>query len=372
MNMNCPRCGKPLEKSFYQGRVSFACPDGHGRGVALSVVRALCGHPGFANSLWRRAAENPSVTGGDCPICHQPMTLVSLPLDNGNLELDICCRCQEVWFDPKDLEALPEPPPPPKEYELPQKAKEILAMHTIEQMNAESDQEPPSGWWCLAGLFGFPVEVEAPPIARFSWCTWIIALVCFIVFFATVEAPEIISEWGLVPAECLRHEGLTFITSMFLHGGLMHLIGNLYFLLIFADNVEDALGRPMFMLLLLVSGIGGSLLHVAIFPQSNVPMVGASGFISGIIAAYAVFFPQVSIRLLLGLGPMLRWIRIPAWGAFGLWMAYQTILAFISFHHQTEIAFFVHVGGAIIGLVIGFMMRQQIHERIVQSDTPNP
>ena len=363
--MKCPRCARPLEKSFCRGRVSFQCPDGHGRAVTLSAVRALCGRLDFANSLWRRAMENPSGIGGPCPVCGRPMSLVVLSVAGRELELDICCRCQEIWFDPNELEALPAPPPPTKETELPPRAKEILALHAIRQMDADMEKEPPSGWRYLAGLLGFPVESGAPLLAGYPWCTWGIAALCIAMFLLTIGNPDCISDWGLIPAECLRRHGATFITSMFLHLDIMHLVGNLYFLLIFGDNVEDALGRPLFLALLLASGLGASLLHLAVFPGSQLPCVGASGFISGVIAAYAVFFPKVSIHLCIGRGCLFRWLCVPAWGAFALWMLYQTAMGLLVFHRQEGgVAFFAHVGGALVGLMLGCALRHQVQPRL--------
>ncbi|MBR6372889.1 MAG: rhomboid family intramembrane serine protease [Victivallales bacterium] len=365
MSMDCPRCGEPLERSFYQGRISFHCPRGHGCAMTLSAVRALCGDTGFANMLWRRAAEMPSGLGGKCPVCHHPMTLVTLPVQGGILELDVCCRCQELWFDPNEIEALPKPPPPPQAPEMPQRARELLAMHEIERMAEENrSSAPPTGLGYVAGLLGFPVENGAPEIAERPWCTWIVTALCMLVFIATFGNRECISEWGLVPADCLRHNGATFITSMFLHAGIGHLIGNLYFFFIFGDNVEDVLGKPLFLALILTSGLAAALLHIAIFPTSTIPCIGASGFISGIIAAYAVFFPKVTIHLACRWGLMYRWLSIPAWGAFALWMLYQTVIGLLAMHIEAGIAFWAHVGGAIAGLAFGFALRRKVHLRL--------
>ena len=174
----------------------------------------------------------------------------------------------------------------------------------------------------------------------------------------------IAKDWGLIPAECFRNNGATFITSMFLHGGIAHLIGNMYFLLIFGDNVEDALGKPLYLLLMLASGLAAGLLHIILFPTSTVPCIGASGFISGIIAAYAVFFPDVTISLCMRYFLIFRWFGIPAWGAFVLWILLQGIMAMLSFHIDAGVAFGAHIGGAIFGLAIGFLLRKRVRSRI--------
>ena len=366
MNMNCPRCGQPLARSFYEGKIGFHCPNGCGRMVTLSTVRAICGKPDFANVLWRKAMESQGENGGYCPMCGHPMTLVRLPIEGKMLELDICCRCQELWFDPNEIEALPKPPPPPKEPVLPQQAKEILAIHAVNEMRAQAiESETPSGLAYVAGILGFPIERNAPQLNSVPIVTWIIAAICVIAFIFTYGNLEMIAkDWGLIPAECFRNNGATFITSMFLHGGIAHLIGNMYFLLIFGDNVEDALGKPLYLLLMLASGLAAALLHIILFPTSTVPCIGASGFISGIIAAYAVFFPDVTISLCMRYFLIFRWFGIPAWGAFVLWILLQGIMAMLSFHIDAGVAFGAHIGGAIFGLAIGFLLRKRVRSRM--------
>ena len=171
-------------------------------------------------------------------------------------------------------------------------------------------------------------------------------------------------EYGLIPAECFRNNGSTFITSMFLHGGIGHLLGNMYFLLIFGDNVEDALGKPLYLLLMLASGLTAGLLHIAILPNSTLPCVGASGFISGIIAAYAVFFPDVTISLCLRFFLYFRWLGIPAWFAFVLWMLLQGLMTLMTFHVEAGVAYGAHLGGALFGLAVGFLLRRRVRSHM--------
>ena len=369
MNMNCPRCGQTLEKIFYEGKIAYACPRGHGQAVSLSAVRGLCGRPEFVNMLWMKASGTPVGSGGQCPICGRPMSLITLPAGEKELELDICCQCQELWFDPSELESMPKPPPPPSQPELPDKAREILASHAIENLEENKpDAGPNSTWGYLAGLFGFPTEQNAPPCSSFPWCTWLIAALCTLLFILTFDDLEThIMNWGFIPAQWYRKGSLTILSSMFLHGGMWHLIGNLYFLLIFGDNVEDALGKFKYLGIILLSGLSANLLHYALSPESQTPCIGASGFISGIIAAYAVFFPKVHICLLLRWCLFFRWIRIPAWGAFTLWILYQAAMALMTFSLEGGIAFGAHLGGALFGLLAGFFMRLQVQSRIEQT-----
>ena len=245
-------------------------------------------------------------------------------------------------------------------------------MHAIANMKAELEPEPCSLWGYAAGFLGFPVEQGAPPRTSLPWCTWALAAICIIVYLLTFrDLDGFANEFGLIPGKWLRGGGLTLVSSMFLHGGFWHLLGNLYFLLIFGDNVEDALGVPVYLLLALLSGLAGGLLHVALFPSSMVPCIGASGFISGVIAAYAVFFPKVSISFFIRIfGPFVgHWVALPAWGAFVLWMLFQGGMALCTLSSAGKaggIAYGAHLGGALFGIAAGFFFRHRVRQRIAR------
>ena len=247
---NCPRCGATLVKTSYLDRIGFACPEGHGMAMTLGAVRALCGSRELINLLWYRSGAADVPDGASCPVCRRPMRQVTLDVAGRELELDICRRCQEVWFDPHELEALP---PPPKPEVLPQKARETLALARVENMQTEHDRATKlnSSWsdfdnplQSLAFFLGLPVESNAPPLRRLPLVTWSLILASVAVFALTVgELDFWEKEWGFIPAAAARKGGATWLTSMFLHGGVAHLVGNMYFLWVFGDNVEDELGK---------------------------------------------------------------------------------------------------------------------------------
>ena len=174
---------------------------------------------------------------------------------------------------------------------------------------------------------------------------------------------EAIDNWGFIPEQWSRHGGLTLLSSMFLHGGIWHLVGNLYFLLICGDNVEDEFGKGKYILLLLASGLCASLLHALFDPRTEIPCVGASGFISGVIACYAVCFSRVRLSFSLMsrsiLGALLArrcWFSIPAWGAFLLWVLFQLVMAFLP-RSGGGVAYLAHLGGVLPGILWGFHHR---------------
>jgi membrane associated rhomboid family serine protease len=170
---------------------------------------------------------------------------------------------------------------------------------------------------------------------------------------------------GLV---CLTDPGAQpahLLTSMFLHGSWMHLLGNLWFLWIFGDNVEDSMSRPRFAAFYLICGLAAALAQVAAGPSSEVPMVGASGAISGVMGAYLVLYPRVRVFAMVPIGFLLTSIALPAWAMLIYWVVLQVLGGFASFGQSGGgVAFWAHAGGFAAGvlLVKVFARRDRVAE----------
>jgi len=174
--------------------------------------------------------------------------------------------------------------------------------------------------------------------------------------------------WAVVPAEYSARTDLpptqpfpfwaTLFSSMFMHGGWLHLGGNMLYLWIFGDNVEDAMGRGRYLLFYLLCGVAASLAQIGVNPDSQIPSLGASGAISGVLAAYLIMFPGRSVRVLL-----VRVITLmPAWVVIGFWIVLQFING-IGQLAQTEetggVAYAAHVGGFVAGFVLVWLFRRR-------------
>jgi membrane associated rhomboid family serine protease len=150
---------------------------------------------------------------------------------------------------------------------------------------------------------------------------------------------------------------LTYITYMFLHGDIWHLAGNMLFLWVFGDNVEDALGHVRFLVFYLLCGIAGAFLHGVIAPDSQAPLIGASGAIAGIVAAYVMLHPRVRLWVLVFMRIPLP---LPAWIAIALWIGFQFVMFLASLAaNEDQISWAAHVGGIIAGAVLVLFMRQR-------------
>lgn len=160
-------------------------------------------------------------------------------------------------------------------------------------------------------------------------------------------------EWGIVPRAITEGHGYSgLFTSIFLHAGFMHLAGNMLFLWIFGDNLEDQMGHLGFLLFYLVCGIGAGLVHVMTGPNSLVPTVGASGAIAGVMGGYLLMFPKAKVDILLIFIIFFRVIAIPAWMMLAIWFGLQFLGSLGSGPDDGGIAYWAHTGGFLIGLVL--------------------
>jgi membrane associated rhomboid family serine protease len=157
---------------------------------------------------------------------------------------------------------------------------------------------------------------------------------------------------GLVCVVDPGPEASNILWSMFLHGSWMHLIGNMWFLWLFGNNIEDSMTRPRFVAFYLLCGLAAALLQVFVEPDSAIPMVGASGAISGVMGAYLVLYPRVRVFTFVPLGFFITSIALPAWVMLLYWMLLQVLGGFTRIGGEGGVAFWAHVGGFLAGLVL--------------------
>lgn len=154
---------------------------------------------------------------------------------------------------------------------------------------------------------------------------------------------------------------LTLLTSMFMHGGFLHIASNMLYLFVFADNVEDQFGHAKFLLFYLATGMAASATHILLNSASQIPSVGASGAIAGALAAYLLIFPRASVRTLLFLGPFITITRISAIFLIGFWFVMQLFSGIASLGAETQqtggVAFWAHIGGFVAGLALTPLLR---------------
>jgi membrane associated rhomboid family serine protease len=211
---------------------------------------------------------------------------------------------------------------------------------------------------------GVPLKNLKTPLATRS-----LMIACVVIYIVTFHSPfgadEMVAGFGLIPAVLFGAEVLpsgfpfvpvvlTLATNIFLHGSMFHLIGNMLFLWVFGDNVEDAMGHWRFLVFFVLCGTIASGLHAVIDPASHRPLIGASGGISGVVAAYLILNPRVRICALFLNGLPLR---LPAYWAIGFWFVLQFASAFFS--ADDGVGWFAHLGGFIAGAMLIPLMRHR-------------
>lgn len=194
------------------------------------------------------------------------------------------------------------------------------------------------------------------------WVTIVLIAVNVIVFLIELSQGEaFIERWAFVPNRFLEAPIAnipTLFTSMFMHGGWMHLIGNMLYLWIFGDNIEGHFGHIWFVGFYVLSGIAATFSQLVISMNSSVPLLGASGAIAGVLGAYLLLFPKQQVRVLV----RRRTVRLPALIVIGFWFLLQVLRSFVSFSESaggSGVAYLAHVGGFVAGLLLALIFRKK-------------
>jgi membrane associated rhomboid family serine protease len=227
----------------------------------------------------------------------------------------------------------------------------------------------------------FPIR-DHNPSQRTPYVTYTLVGLNVLVFMGYVSLfgdPRALNEffytWGLVPAWA-RETPLTVLTSMFLHGGFLHLAGNMLFLWVFGDNMEDRMGHVGFLLFYLAGGLGAALIQIGADPDSTIPMVGASGAIAAVLGGYLLLFPKARVDVLIIIIVIIRIVPIPAAIVLGLWFGIQIVGGLGAPTDGGGVAYWAHTGGFAVGLAltlpVWFRLGGPRFWRISDGHPPNP
>ena len=214
--------------------------------------------------------------------------------------------------------------------------------------------------------------------------TYLIIGICVVIFFLEIgsqsyKTGHLFYSYGLIPSVLMGHDQLpldlyvvpaylTVFTSMFMHGGFMHLIGNMLYMWIFADNIEDTLGKKNFLIFYLLCGVGAALSQVFMDTHSQIPMVGASGAIGGVLGAYLINHPNARVLVLIPFGFFSQIIKIRAIYVLGFWFILQFINSSMNSSQGGGVAYAAHIGGFITGviLILFFNKKNKTKKKIIK------
>ena len=209
--------------------------------------------------------------------------------------------------------------------------------------------------------------------------TYFLIILCVFIFLLQLgsqsyKTGQLFYSYGLIPSVLMGHNQLpmdlyvvpalaTIFTSMFMHGGFMHLIGNMLYMWIFADNIEDSLGPKNFVIFYLLCGIGAAMAQVLIDTHSQIPMVGASGAIGGILGAYLINHPNAKVLVLIPFGFFSQLIKIRALYVLGFWFILQFINSSMMSSGEGGVAYAAHIGGFVSGIVLILFFNKKIKKK---------
>ncbi len=216
----------------------------------------------------------------------------------------------------------------------------------------------------------FPIGDEHNGRRLTPYVNYTLIAINILVFLVEVSLSErdlvdFIFRWGTIPADVSEgRELVTLVTAIFLHGGWLHLAGNMLFLWVFGDNIEDTLGHVSYLVFYLLCGLAASSLQVLVDSESRIPIVGASGAIAGVLGAYLILFPHGNIRTVFLFVFIPFIVLIPAWIQIGLWALTQFFYGYAALDVDTRatsggVAYFAHIGGFVAGIVLVWLFRDE-------------
>ena len=372
----CPNCDKRLRRVKTGSGLVHVCSGCRGWMVSLSVLRQKRASRRFLQRIWVLAKTDEAQVGKQCAHCSRPMAEVEVQVaaSGRDLVVDVCTLCMGVWLDPGEQVHLPREPRRTGEDDsgqLSAAAREAMATADVQRVGREAEERkasegPEESWQYLPALLGLPVETSVPEIEDRPWITWGLTAFCVLVCLLLVLTDGLdglrraTEAWGFIPAAWGRNGGLTVLASFVLHGGVWHILGNMYFFMVFGDNVEDDLGKWRFAGLLLLSHVAGLVAHGLVDRIVDRPVVGASAAISGVIAYYAVAFPGARLGLYYRYGYRhLQWLRIPVVVAFILWLFLHLMGAYEQVVGISNVSSAAHLGGAAVGFLAALCIRLQ-------------
>ena len=322
-----PQKWRQVEQPLAEGLTLDTCPVCFGVWLDAGEIDALGDaeiDPAFLKTLVGQSANRMCPRGHGFMNEHLLPGLLSTPVDR-------CPRCKGLWLDGEERHAL---------------AKST----TREGQEDRAVQIARRGLiWAAQLLTHLPIEVENPARGT-PWAVYGLGALLVGMYILSVEGVLFAREWALIAGK-IAHAPIhayTIFTHQFFHADWFHLLGNLYFLYVFGDNVEHLFGRRRFLLLYVGAAVIGGVLQALLSRASGTPVIGASGAIAGVTAAYLWIFPRA--RLLQTIPFLYIQLKIPAWVYLGVWIGFQAVMAVFS--DAIQFAWFAHIGGFVYGLAL--------------------
>jgi len=341
---NCPSCSSVSmsKHDFHQQEVD-KCQQCHGlwfeRGELNSAL-SVADNDDDEVDLERHLGDKLGTSERHCHVCDQGMDRYHL-MAGFEVEVDTCTSCYGVWLDHEELEKVVQSP-------------------AIGQALLELDKPVRKRTWLFQILSQMPVEYNLKT-KNTPWVMYGLLILNFMIFISytvgLVGESFAYDNFALHSDEVSKGQQLwTLITHMYMHGGIMHIIGNMYFLYIIGDNLEDVLGRGKFILYYTICGLAAAAAQIIADPSSPIPMVGASGAIAGLFGMYLLWFRHASLTLMI----IVYQKKVSPMIFFAVWLAFNILGLYLAQQGGGGVAYWAHIGGFIAGLIIGLSLKQKI------------
>ena len=335
--MHCPRCSFPIAPVVTEGVEVDHCGRCQGTLFDPGEAPRVFGEGAQFDDwreLWLEHEVKPSLLR--CPKDATRMVVHTVSLNDQSVLVDLCTCCHSMWLD----------------------SDEGKQLHALVKGARAAEQRALRGHGTGAYLFQFltqlPLEVWNPLRHRPQLVRGLLVLLAACFAFQWLEHAPVKAQrglWMMIPTEVLGGQHpWTLLTYGYLHGGWLHLLGNLYFLWIFGDNVEDRLGKRDFAIVYFAALLAGSLAHLLANPHSHAPLLGASGGIAGLMGAYLVLFPRVKLWVML----LVVRVRVGVAWYLGLWLALQVVMQGLGVRGT---AWMTHLGGFAVGALTAMLLR---------------
>lgn len=354
--MDCPVCRNMLRTVKSRGFTLDVCLKCKGiwfdDGELIGFAKALENEVESVDELTlykprKAVGEKDLFSTRSCPRCNVKMKQFNYAYDS-NIFLDRCQQCGGVWTDAGEIQRVASHLK--KDPRVQAIGESLVKSRPFQDLDGLSDAlNTPMPYFFLAPRIILPLYDDTPR-RRIPVVTLGLIGLCTIIFllmaFELCSSQACLDQFAFVP---LNLFGIGLVTSLFLHGGWLHLIGNMFFMWLFADNVEDRLGGLKFIIFYLAAGICANLFYAVFNLHSSIPLMGASGAIAGVMGAYLVYFPAAQIKTLM----FFRIFDIPAWVYLGFWMVLQCIHGVLDVAGGASgVAWLAHIGGFLFGLLV--------------------
>jgi len=342
MSMYCPHCkNRPLVQAQFESQQIEVCPDCGGlwfQNTELNAVLADFDNGDDDPDFFQQIGKPLGLTQRACPECGEKMQGYHL-LENYEVVIDMCHPCDSTWIDKDELDDVRHSP---------------LLQEALGEINKGISWKS----WLFEFLSRMPVEYNVKSRTK-PWVTWALLALNTIIFASYAFNPQlteqIINLFAERPDDVLNGiHWWTPVTATFLHGSIMHLVGNMYFLWVVGDNIEGVLGHKRYLGLYLLLGISASFFSLVADPTSTIPSLGASGAIAGLFGLYMIWFPYARFSFMV----FVYQLKIPVWVYFLGWLG---INIFSMWAGGQGVDYWAHIGGFIAGCVIALAMKKWVY-----------